>query len=91
VAILAGPTRGVTTLLQATAVTDRWGPAAYGTLSGLLTAPVTAAGAIAPAAGAALATALGGYPHLFAALTAVTAVAALLAVGSVPVARRQRR
>ncbi|MXQ65057.1 MFS transporter [Actinomadura rayongensis] len=91
VAVLAGTTRGVTTLLQATAVTDRWGPAAYGTLSGLLSAPVTVAGAIAPAAGAALATALGGYPRLFAALTVIAAAAALLAVGSIPARPAGRR
>ena len=76
--VLIGATRGVFTLLQATAVTDRWGTARYGHLSGLLAAPMTLAAAIAPWAGAALAAPLGGYPALFAALAALTAAAALL-------------
>ncbi|WP_329092200.1 MFS transporter [Actinomadura citrea] len=84
IAVLAGTTRGIATLLQATAVSDRWGTAAYGSLSGVMAAPVTIAGAIAPAAGAALATGLGGYPALFAALAATAALAALAATGSIP-------
>ncbi|MFD0900109.1 MFS transporter [Actinomadura sediminis] len=84
IAVLAGTTRGIATLLQATAITDRWGAAHYGTLSGLLAAPVTIAGAIAPAVGAGLAATLGGYPALFAVLTFTAAVAAALALGSIP-------
>lgn len=38
VAVLAGVVRGNLTLLQATAVADRWGTTHYGRLSGLLTA-----------------------------------------------------
>ena len=41
VAVLAGMVRGNLTLLQATAVTDRWGTTHYGRLSGLLGAPAT--------------------------------------------------
>lgn len=84
IAVLAGAPRGITTLLQATAVTDRWGTAAYGSLSGILAAPVTTATALAPWAGAALATALGGYPNLFLLLTACAAVATVLATGPTP-------
>ncbi|MES9540776.1 MFS transporter [Actinomadura sp. NPDC000600] len=84
VAVLVGAMRGIATLLQATAVSDRWGTAAYGSLSGILAAPVTIAGAIAPAAGAGLAAALGGYPAMFAALAAIAALAAAVASGSVP-------
>ncbi|MEU8124646.1 MFS transporter [Spirillospora sp. NPDC049024] len=84
VAVLVGTMRGIATLLQATAVSDRWGTAAYGSLSGVLAAPVTIAGAIAPAAGAGLAAALGGYPAMFAALAAIAALAAAVASGSVP-------
>ncbi|SNS76534.1 MFS transporter [Actinomadura mexicana] len=87
VAVLAGTTRGIATLLQATAVSDRWGTAAYGSLSGVMAAPVTTAGAIAPAAGAALAATFGGYPALFAALAGTAILAAVLAIGSVPGAR----
>ncbi|WP_299532053.1 MFS transporter [uncultured Streptomyces sp.] len=74
-----GMIRGNLTLAQATAVTDRWGAAHYGRLSGLLGALPTAAGALAPFASAALAGSLGGYPHLFVLLAAVASVAALAA------------
>lgn len=84
VAIAAGMVRGNLTLLQATAVTDRWGTTHYGRLSGLLAAPATIASALAPFAGAALAGPLGGYPGLFTALALISAAAALLALGSEP-------
>uniref|UniRef100_UPI001C25A74B MFS transporter n=1 Tax=Streptomyces sp. AC495_CC817 TaxID=2823900 RepID=UPI001C25A74B len=82
-AIAAGMVRGNLTLLQATAVTDRWGTTHYGRLSGVLGAPVTIAGALAPFAGAALATEVGGYSHLFALLAGVSLLASALAAGSV--------
>jgi MFS family permease len=83
-AMLAGAARGVATLLQATAVTDRWGAAHYGRLGGILSAPVVLATALAPWAGAALAALLGGYPAVFVLLAGVAALAAVLAIGSVP-------
>ncbi|MEV2256975.1 MFS transporter [Streptomyces sp. NPDC050147] len=81
-AVLAGMVRGNLTLLQATAVTDRWGATHYGRLSGLLAAPVTVAGALAPFAGAALAAELGGYPALFTVLAGTSVLACALAAGS---------
>ncbi|MET9817248.1 MULTISPECIES: MFS transporter [unclassified Streptomyces] len=78
-AIAAGMVRGNLTLLQATAVTDRWGATHYGRLSGLLIAPATIAAALAPWAATSLATALGGYPPLFLALAAASAAAVVLA------------
>jgi hypothetical protein len=81
-AVAAGMVRGNLTLLQATAVTDRWGPAHYGRLSGVLMAPSTVAAALAPFAGAALAGPLGGYPGVFALLGAVSAVGVVLALGT---------
>jgi MFS family permease len=78
----AGMVRGNLTLLQATAVTDRWGATHYGRLSGLLAAPMTTASALAPFAGAALAGALGGYPLLFAVLAGLSALAALTSLAS---------
>ncbi|WP_327344409.1 MFS transporter [Streptomyces europaeiscabiei] len=81
-AITAGMVRGNLTLLHATAVSDRWGTAHYGRLSGILGAPVTVASALAPFAGAALATEVGGYPQLFALLAAVSLLASALAAGS---------
>jgi MFS family permease len=83
-AMLAGAARGIFTLLQATAVTDRWGTAYYGRLNGVLSAPSTLATALAPWAGAALAVPLGGYPGVFVLLAAVAVLAAAAAVGSVP-------
>jgi MFS family permease len=84
VAMLAGAARGVFTLLQATAISDRWGSTHYGRLGGLLTAPAMLATALAPWAGAALAEAFGGYPAVFAALAVLAAAAAALASGTVP-------
>ncbi|MGW4213712.1 MFS transporter [Lentzea sp. NPDC004789] len=79
-AVLAGVARGVFTLVQATAVTDRWGPVHYGRLSGLIGVPITIAAAIAPWAGSAMATWFGGYAPGFLVLAAVGAVAALLSL-----------
>lgn len=92
-AMLAGAARGVFTLLQATAISDRWGAMHYGRLNGLLSAPAMLATALAPWAGAALADVLGGYPPVFAVLTAVTVLATALAAGTVPTRHliRQRR
>ena len=86
--ILAGTTRGIFTLLHATAVSDRWGTYYYGRLNGLISAPITFAEALAPAAGAALAGLLGGFPAVFVVLTAVTVAATVLAVAATP--RRSR-
>ncbi|MCX5527333.1 MFS transporter [Streptomyces bobili] len=90
IAIAAGMVRGNLTLLQATAVTDRWGTTRYGRLSALLAAPATIASALAPFAGAALAGPLGGYPGLFIALASASAAAALLAAGGTPSRPRHR-
>ncbi|MPY29948.1 MFS transporter [Streptomyces adustus] len=79
VSVAAGMVRGNLTLLQATAVTDRWGTTHYGRLSGLLAAPATTAAALAPLIGAALAPLLGGYIHLFALLSLISLAAALSA------------
>lgn len=82
--IAAGTVRGNMTLLQATAVTDRWGVTHYGRLSGLLAAPGHVAAALAPFAGAVLAAPLGGYPHLFGLLAAASVIAAALALNTLP-------
>lgn len=83
-AVLAGACRGVMTLLQATAVTERWGAAHYGQLSGVVAAPVTLTSALAPWLGAALATALGGYTAMFWVMGGLGVVAAAVAMASVP-------
>lgn len=81
--MFAGAARGIFTLLQATAISDRWGSTHYGRLGGLLGAPAMIATALSPWAGAALAEAFGGYPLVFAVLAVLAAVAAVLAAGSV--------
>jgi MFS family permease len=83
VAMVVGAARGMFTLLQATSISDRWGSSHYGRLGGLLAAPAMLAVAVAPFAGAALAVVL-GYPAVFGLLAAVAALAAGLALGSVP-------
>ena len=83
-AMLVGAARGVLTLLQATAISDRWGSTHYGRLGGLLAAPVMLATALAPWAGAVLAVAFGGYPAVFLGLAVVATLAAALVAGSVP-------
>ncbi|WP_431966080.1 MFS transporter [Nocardia sp. bgisy134] len=83
-AIAAGMARGVFTLLQATAITDRWGAAHYGQLTGLLSAPLTITMALAPFAATALASALGGYSNAFLLLGALAAAAAVLSAATIP-------
>lgn len=84
IAIAAGSVRGIMTLLQATAVTERWGTAHYGHLTGILSAPVMVATAIGPFIGAALASVLGGYSAMFLVLGLAGAVAAMLATATSP-------
>jgi len=78
VAVLVGVARGIDTLLQATAISDRWGVRGFGRLNGLLTAPVMVSAAVAPFAGAALAEVAGGQANAFL-LLALVAVAAAVA------------
>ncbi|MFC8492987.1 MFS transporter [Streptomyces sp. NPDC057235] len=82
VSVLAGVVRGNLTLLQATAITDRWGTTHYGRLSGILSAPAQTASALAPFAAALLAPPLGGTPALFALLAALGLIAAIVALGT---------
>ena len=82
--MVLGLARGIYTLVQATAITDRWGTEAYGTLNGILTAPALAASAVAPFAGAALAHVLGSYAHAFLVLAGIAGVAAVLMLGATP-------
>jgi MFS family permease len=85
--VLVGMARGIFTLLQATAISDRWGAAHYGRLNGLFSAPMTLTAALAPWAGTALAGVFGGYPAVFATLAAAAVVAAALAFGSAPTSK----
>lgn len=90
-AIGAGTARGVLTLLQATAVTDRWGSTHYGRLTGLLSAPVTVTMAIAPFSAAALAELFGSHATAFLILAAIATAAAALIPAATPHRTRVHR
>ncbi|GAS97252.1 major facilitator superfamily MFS_1 [Mycolicibacterium canariasense] len=83
-AVVAGVVRGIMTLLQATAVTERWGAAHYGHLSGILSAPVMVTTALGPFVGAVLASCLHSYATMFIVLGLAAAVAAALAAATAP-------
>lgn len=69
----AGIARGIYTLVQATAVTDRWGIDSYASLNGIVSATLLLAGATAPWIGTAIARAADSYALVFALLAAVAA------------------
>ena len=80
--VLAGAVRGLFTLLEATAVSDHWGPEGYASLNGVFSAPLTAATALAPTIGAALAAGVGGYPALFILLAGTSTVSGALVLAA---------
>lgn len=80
--IVLGIGRGAFTLLQSTAISDRWGIAGFGTLYGILNAPTTISMAIAPWAGSVIASGLGGYPAMFTVLAAIAGAAVIAALGT---------
>lgn len=79
-AVLAGAIRGALTLVQASAVADRWGSQSYGRLNGTLAAPVAFLTAFAPVAAAMLATAAGSFAVVAFVMAALCGVGALLAI-----------
>jgi len=89
--LLVGAGRGLFTLLQATAVSDRWGAANYGRLNGLLVAPMLLAAATAPWAVSVLAEVLGSHSRVVALLAATVGLAAVLMVGTGPTRLRPAR
>lgn len=64
-AVVAGAGRGLHTLLPASTVADRWGTRAFGRITGVFSAPVTLAVALAPGGGVAVASVVGGFPAAF--------------------------
>lgn len=87
---LVGVARGIFTLIQATAVSDRWGTVRFGHLNGILSAPVLLASAIAPFAGAALADGGGGQQRAFLWLAGLALLSVAPALASGTVARRPK-
>jgi len=65
VSFAGGMARGMFTLVQATAVSDRWGPRAYGARNGVLSGMTMGASALAPWAGSFLADHVGGFGMAF--------------------------
>jgi MFS family permease len=65
VSFASGFARGMFTLVQATAISDRWGPTAYGARNGVLSGTTMAASALAPWAGSFLADIVGGHAVAF--------------------------
>jgi MFS family permease len=81
-AALAGVVRGNLTLIQATAVSDRWGTRAFGTVNGIFLAPVTVATALAPGAGVTLTRWLGTPRIAFFLLAGLAVVGSVLALAT---------
>lgn len=88
VVIALGAARGAFTLLEATAVSDRWGTSGYATLHGVFSAPATIAIALGPWAGALLTDWTGDHPQMFALLATIALTAAAIALLA-PAARRK--
>ena len=75
--IVIGMARGCHTLVQATAVADRWGTRRFGTINGVFSAPLLVASALAPTVGTALGGAI-GFGATATAMAALVGAAALL-------------
>ncbi|WP_216658774.1 MFS transporter [Nocardioides sp. zg-1230] len=88
---LSGTVRGIFTLIQATAVVDRWGVGDIGHRNGILTGAVTVVAAFAPWVGAVLATVLGSYDATFALLAGLAVVSVLVLLAGARPLRREAR
>jgi MFS family permease len=84
VSMLVGAARGIFTLIQATAVSDRWGTVGFGRLNGVMLAPVMMATAAAPWLGTALAQVVGSFATAFLVLAGSAGLAALLVPWTLP-------
>lgn len=79
IGIVAGAVRGAYTLVQASAVADRWGTRNYGAINGAFAAPITIAAALTPAIGPAVAAGVGSYAAMAAIMAGAVLVAAVTA------------
>ncbi|MDZ7917245.1 MAG: MFS transporter [Rhodococcus sp. (in: high G+C Gram-positive bacteria)] len=87
IAVGAGLVRGIFTLIQATAITDRWGGEHYGRLNGLMSAPIVIVMALAPWAGTVLSTWTGTYARAYLVLGAIALVGAVISAATIPTLR----
>jgi MFS family permease len=78
VSFAAGVARGIFTLIQATAVSDRWGTRDFGVRSAVLTGAVMVAAAFAPWLGALMASLVGGYDGAFVVVAIAGGVSAVV-------------
>jgi len=78
IAFLAGAGRGAMTLVDATAVSDRWGTANYGAINGILHAPIAVLLGLTPALGVFLADTLGSFAAMAMAMAGIAALGALV-------------
>ena len=78
IVFLVGAGRGAMTLVDATAVSDRWGTNNYGALSGVLHAPTAIALGVTPAVGVLLAEYLGSFSSMVIAMAAVVLAGTVL-------------
>ncbi|MFF2276386.1 MFS transporter [Agromyces sp. NPDC058126] len=79
IGVIAGAVRGAQTLVQGSAVADRWGTRNYGSINGVFAAPITAITALGPALGPVIAMAVGGYSTMAIVLAALAGVAVFTA------------
>lgn len=75
IGIAAGAVRGAQTLVQGSAVAERWGTRNYGAINGVFAAPVTLVGALGPSIGPLLAVATGSYSAMALIAAALAALA----------------
>lgn len=79
VGVVAGAVRGAQTLVQGSAVADRWGTRNYGSINGVFAAPITTVSALGPALGPVIAVAVGGYSTMALVMVGLAVVSAVTA------------
>ncbi|UPK75376.1 MFS transporter [Nocardioidaceae bacterium SCSIO 66511] len=84
ISMAVGVSRGAYTLIQATAISDRWGTTNFGRLNGVLTAPIMTAMAVAPFAGTLIAGLTGSQSRSFLVLASIAALASVLFLATAP-------
>ncbi len=80
IGMAAGAVRGAQTLVQGSAVADRWGTRNYGSINGVFAAPITTVAAFGPSLGPLVATAVGGYETMALAMAGVACIALIAAL-----------
>ncbi len=79
VGVVVGALRGVHTLIQASAVSSRWGSKHYGSINGFFQAPLSIGLALSPAVGSIVATGMGSFSAMAVVMGVVLLVCAPLA------------